>query len=397
MRLLGFGVGVGAAALLVGVLAAPAQAGAEPGGTEPGVGEALGAELAGAASGASGAEAAGSGRGGYGLRGVGWALKETGESAAGSRFRGLAAVSRTTAWAAGSKGTVLRTVDGGRNWRDVSPPGAVAEALELRDVEAFDSRRAVALSIGEGEASRVLRTEDGGATWTETFRNSDPRAFYDCLTFFDSRHGLAVSDPVDGRFRILATDDGGRTWRVLPDKGMPSALPGEAGFAASGQCLTAAGSRDVWLATGGGATARVLHSADRGLTWRVAESTLPAGDPARGVFALAFRDRTRGLAVGGDYRTGEVSPLAAARSSDGGRSWRQAATPPPAYRSGTAWYPYGADTALAVGPTGTDVTADGGRTWRPLEAGSFDTVDCAPDGGCWAAGEKGRVARLERK
>ncbi len=351
-----------AAALLVGVMAAPAQADT---GRDPAA---------------------------QGLRGAGWALKDTGKDA---RFRGLAAVSRTTAWVAGSKGTVLRTRNGGRSWQDVSPPGAVAEGLELRDIEAFDARRAVALSIGEGEASRVLRTEDGGVTWTETFRNPDPRAFYDCLTFFDARHGLAMSDPVDGKFRILSTDDGGRNWRVLPSAGMPDALAGEAGFAASGQCLVSAGPRDVWLATGGGASARVLHSADRGLTWRVAESTVPAGDPARGVFALAFRDRTRGLAVGGDYRTGQASPQAAAVSADGGHTWRQAQTPPPAYRSGAAWYPYSRGTALAVGPTGTDVTTDGGRSWRSLEAGSFDTVDCAPDTGCWASGEKGRVARLE--
>ncbi|GAA3076145.1 hypothetical protein GCM10020254_20070 [Streptomyces goshikiensis] len=160
--------------------------------------------------------------------------------------------------------------------------GAVAEGLELRDIEAFDARRAVALSIGEGEASRVLRTDDGGATWSEAFRNPDPRAFYDCLTFFDSRHGLAMSDPVDGKFRILSTGDGGRSWEVLPASGMPDALPGEAGFAASGQCLVSAGSRDVWLATGGGAVSRVLHSGDRGRTWKVAESVIPAGDPARG-------------------------------------------------------------------------------------------------------------------
>ncbi|MCX5150596.1 oxidoreductase [Streptomyces sp. NBC_00320] len=370
MRLLG--VGMCAAALAVGLLAAPAYAEAED------VHDVQGYDV-------------------QGLRGVDWALKEAGKD---SRFRGLAAVSRSTAWVAGSKGTVLRTVDGGRSWRDVSPPGAVAEGLELRDIEAFDARRAVALSIGEGEASRVLRTEDGGATWTETFRNPDPRAFYDCLTFFDSRHGLAVSDPVDGRFRILSTDDGGRNWSVLPSTGMPDALPGEAGFAASGQCLVSAGSRDVWLATGGAAAARILHSADRGRTWRIAESGIPAGDPAKGVFALAFRDRTRGLAVGGDYRTGEASPQAAAASADAGRTWSPAQTPPPAYRSGAAWLPHLRDAALAVGPTGTDVTTDGGRSWRPLtpgsfDTGSFDTVDCAGDGGCWAAGEKGRVGRLE--
>lgn len=301
-----------AAALTVGLLAAPAQASA------------------------AGEQAE--------LRGAAWALKDTGKEV---RFRGLAAVSRTTAWAAGSKGTVLRTVDGGRSWQDVSPPGAVAEGLELRDVEAFDARRAVALSIGEGEASRVLRTEDGGATWTETFHNPDPRAFYDCLTFFDSRHGLAMSDPVDGRFRILSTDDGGRSWRVLPDTGMPQALPGEAGFAASGQCLVSAGPRDVWLATGGGATARVLHSADRGLTWRAAESTVPAGDPARGVFALAFRDRTR-------------ASRSAATTAPGRRPRRPGPSPPTAGAAGARRPPRRRPTAPARPGTRTA----GARHWR---------------------------------
>ncbi|MFE4593591.1 WD40/YVTN/BNR-like repeat-containing protein [Streptomyces laurentii] len=317
-----------------------------------------------------------------------WQLTATGTDA---RFRGLAAVSRSVAWAAGTKGTVLRTTDGGRSWRNVSP--AWAGELEFRDVEAFDARRAVALAIGEGEASRVLRTEDGGRTWTESFRNTDPRAFYDCMTFFDSRHGLAMSDPVDGKYRILSTGDGGRSWRVLPDAGMPAAQPGEAGFAASGQCLVSSGSKDVWLATGGGPAGRVLHSADRGLNWTATETTIPAGDGAKGVFGLAFRDRRHGLAVGGDYRADQASPRAAAVTGDGGRGWTVSATPPFAYRSGVAWLPHSASAALAVGPTGTDLTTDGGRTWRTVDTGSYDTVSCTADGACWAAGEKGRVAR----
>ncbi|MGW2937589.1 WD40/YVTN/BNR-like repeat-containing protein [Streptomyces sp. NPDC001156] len=319
-----------------------------------------------------------------------WQLKDTGTDV---RLRGLSAAGRDTAWLAGSKGTVLRTTDGGTHWRNVSPPGTAD--LEFRDVEAFDARRAVVLAIGEGEASRILRTEDGGATWTEAFRNTDTRAFYDCLTFFDRRHGLAMSDPVDGKFRILSTGDGGRSWTVLPAAGMPEAQDGEAGFAASGQCLVASGPHDVWLATGGGARARVLHSADRGLTWTAAETPVPAGDPARGVFALAFRDRAHGIAVGGDYRADQPSPQAASESGDGGRTWKPATEPPPAYRSGVTWLPHSRTAALAVGPTGTDVTTDGGRTWKTVDTGSYDTVDCAPDRGCWASGEKGRVARLE--
>ncbi|WP_405804655.1 oxidoreductase [Streptomyces sp. NBC_00210] len=358
------------AAAVAAVLAAPAQAAQQRSGNAAG-GDAAGGDAAGS-------------------KGPSWSLKNTG---ADVRFRGLAAVSRKVAWVAGSKGTVLRTADGGRSWRNVSPPGA--GELEFRDVEAFDSRRAVVLAIGEGEASRVFRTDDGGASWTESFRNTDPKAFYDCLTFFDSRHGLAMSDPVDGAYRILSTGDGGKSWKVLPNAGMPAALPGEAAFAASGQCLVSSGPKDVWLATGGGATARVLHSADRGLNWTVAESTIPSGDPARGVFALAFRDRAHGIAVGGDYRGDQASPLAGAVSSDGGRNWQQSKTPPPAYRSGVAWLPHSRSGALAVGPTGTDLTLDGGRSWRTVDTGSFDTVDCTPDFGCWASGEKGRVARLE--
>ncbi|MGP3926751.1 WD40/YVTN/BNR-like repeat-containing protein [Streptomyces sp. 8N616] len=345
----------------------------------------------GTAAGATASERPRTGRHLIGRHLIGWHLTATGSDA---RFRGLAAVSRGTAWAAGSKGTVLRTVDGGRDWRNVSPPGA--GELEFRDVEAFDARRAVVLAIGEGEASRVFRTEDGGATWTESFRNTDPRAFYDCMTFFDRWHGLAMSDPVDGKFRILATDDGGGSWTVLPSDGMPPAQAGEAGFAASGQCLVSSGPRDVWLATGGAATARVLHSLDRGRTWTVADSTIPAGDPAKGVFAVAFRDRTHGLAVGGDYRADQASPRAAAVSRDGGRTWTQPQRPPTAYRSGVTWLPAFRAAAIAVGPTGSDLTVDAGRTWHTFGTGSFDTVDCTQDLACWASGEKGRIARLSR-
>jgi photosystem II stability/assembly factor-like uncharacterized protein len=317
-----------------------------------------------------------------------WQLTPTGVTA---RFRGLSAISRSVAWASGSLGTVLRTTDGGRTWQNVSPPGLTD--LQFRDIQAFDARTAVILSIGEGEASRVYRTTDGGAHWTETFRNAEPTAFYDCLAFFDHRHGLALSDPVGGKFRILSTSDGGASWTVLPNDGMPPALDGEFAFAASGQCITASGGRDAWIATGGGAQARVLHSRDRGFTWTASVTPL-ASSPSAGVFATAFRDRHDGIAVGGDFNnpTGGVHALAFTR--DGGASWGEPGTAPRGYRSGVAWYPFFRGVAIAVGPTGSDVTLTGGRSWRQFDAGSFDTVDCTRDGACWASGEQGRVATL---
>ena len=315
-----------------------------------------------------------------------WQLTPTGSTA---QFRGLSAVSRRVAWVSGSQGTVLRTTDGGKTWRNVSPPDVAT--LQFRDIQAFDASTAVILSIGTGEDSRVYRTTDGGAHWTETFRNTDPNAFYDCVAFFDRRRGLALSDPVDGKFRVLSTSDGGASWNVLPSTGMPPALDGEFAFAASGQCISVAGGRDAWIATGGGAQARVLHSRDRGLAWTASVTPLASSGSA-GVFATAFRDPHTGVAVGGDFLNPTNGVDALGISRDGGRTWTKPSTAPQGYRSGVTWW---FDIALiAVGPTGSDLSLDRGRHWRQFDAGSFDTVDCTGDGACWASGEQGRAATL---
>ncbi|WP_158883847.1 WD40/YVTN/BNR-like repeat-containing protein [Amycolatopsis anabasis] len=317
--------------------------------------------------------------------GLVWRPVPTGVDA---RLRGLDAVDRDTAWASGGKGTVLRTVDGGRTWRQVAPPDTAG--LDFRDVEAFDADHAVVLSIGPGAASRIYTTADGGAHWRLAFRNTDERAFYDCLTFFDHRRGLAMGDPVDGKFTLLSTVDGGGSWRPVPADGMPPALPGEAGFAASGQCVQAGSNgRDAWIATGGGERARVLRSADGGRHWAAVDTPLLSSQSA-GVFAVSFRDSRHGLAIGGDYAKPDAVVPGLAISSDGGRSWRTPPHAPAGYRSGLAWL---GPVALAVGPTGSDLSLDGGRHWRSFDTGSFDTVSCARLA-CWAAGEHGRAAKL---
>ena len=315
-----------------------------------------------------------------------WRMSPTGTDA---QFRGLSAVSRHVAWVSGQRGTVLRTVDGGRGWQQVGPPDTAD--LDFRDIEAFDARTAVALSIGEGESSRIYRTTDGGRTWAETFRNTEPAAFYNCLAFWDSRNGLAVGDPVAGEFRVLATSDGGRTWTRVT--GLPPALPGEYQFSASGQCVTVAGRKDAWLATGGSTVARVLHSPDRGRTWTASETPLVSSESA-GVFAVAFRDSRTGIAIGGDYANPTSGTDALALTRDGGRTWRLPVTAPAGYRSAVAYHPFLPTALIAVGPTGSDVSLDGGRHWRQFHDGSFDSVDCARDGACWASGARGAVGTL---
>jgi photosystem II stability/assembly factor-like uncharacterized protein len=315
-----------------------------------------------------------------------WQLTPTGSTA---RLRGLSVVSEQTVWASGSVGTVLRTTNGGATWQSVGPPGT--ENLQFRDIEAFDADTAVILSIGTtSDSFRIYRTADGGSTWQLVFTNAEPAAFYDCMTFFDAHRGLALSDPVDGRFRILGTSDGGRTWSIV-QADMPPALPAEFAFAASGQCITSSGGRDAWFGTGGDAIARVFHSSDGGLTWTVANTPVRSG-PSSGIFALAFRDHEHGLVTGGDFLAPTASPDAMALSDDGGASWRLVAEAPNEYRSGAHWVT--GTTAIAVGPSGSDVSVDQGESWDRFDNGSFDTVDCAGGFACWASGEQGRVAFL---
>ena len=307
------------------------------------------------------------------------------------QFRGLDALDSRHAWVGGSDGGVWKTSNGGRTWQDVSPPDTAG--LLFRDVEATDRRHVQVLAIGENDASRIYRTTNGGRTWKVTFVNDDPAAFYDCMAMWPGgRHGIAMSDPVDGRFRIISTHDAGASWQVVDPAGMPAAVDGEFGFAASGTCLVTAGHRQAWLASGG-AAARIFHTTDRGRTWSVAPSTIPASD-AGGVFSLAFRTPRQGLAVGGDFLVPDNGVDMSARSRNG-RTWHNGGDVS-GYRSGVAWLPRTRAGAVAVGPTGTDVTFDAGRTWRNFSDLDFDAVQCTRSGACWASGPNGAVARLVR-
>ncbi len=330
-----------------------------------------------------------------------WTPAPTGST---QQFRGLDAVSKRVAWVGGSAGQVLRTTDGGASWQDISPPGSAG--LLFRDVEAQGADRASVLAIGSGDASRIYTTSDGGRQWTPAFVNDDPNAFYDCMAFYagngpdiaprDSltargRRGLALSDPVGGKFRIAATDDGGLSWHVLPNAGMPPAADGEFAFAASGTCLVTSG-RDAWFATGGGA-ARVFHSRDGGLTWSATAAPIPAAE-AGGVFSLAFRNPREGAMVGGDFTAPTTGTRASGFTRDGGATW-QPGGDLSGYRSGVDWVTFSRATLIAVGPTGSDVSEDGGRTWRAFDTAAYDAVDCVPFT-CWASGPNGAVAVLGR-
>jgi photosystem II stability/assembly factor-like uncharacterized protein len=312
-------------------------------------------------------------------------------SGTASEFRGLHAVSDRVVWAAGKGGVVALTEDGGATWRADSIPGAAG--LFLIAVGARDARRAwVAGTAFSGPSlGRIYRTDDGGRHWEQQYENAAPGVFLDGMAFWDERHGIAFGDPIGRRLLVLTTQDGGAHWTPLAPERAPAMAEGEAAFAASGTAIFVRGKAEVWIATGGGPHARVLHSRDRGASWEAVD-TPATGAAAKGLFGIAMGSGGRGVAVGGDYRQRDASTENLLLTGDGGKKWRLATSPGLAgVQYGVA--PAGGGVYLAAGPTGSARSADDGNTWTRLEGAGFNTVSCAR-GSCWGAGVDGRIARL---
>ena len=142
------------------------------------------------------------------------------------------------------------------------------------------------------------------------------------------------------------------------------------------------------------ARARVARSTDAGLTWSIVDTPLRAG-PTEGIYSIAFRDADNGVVVGGDYRLEDDAVENAAYTEDGGRSWHPPERGLSGYRSAVGFVGDGS-TTIAIGPTGADVSLDGGRTWAPANTpAGMHTLAIAPGSGTvWAAGNAGQVVGL---
>jgi photosystem II stability/assembly factor-like uncharacterized protein len=300
-------------------------------------------------------------------------------------LRGLSVVSEKIVWASGTGGTFLKTTDGGKTWKVGAVAGA--EKLDFRDVEAFDAKTAYVLSIGNGEDSRIYKTVDGGETWKLQFKNTNPKAFFDAIACWDKANCIAMSDPVDGKYVLISTSDG-ETWKPLDTSKMPAAKDGEAAFAASGTCLITQGKNNAFIVSGGN-DARVFRSSDRGVTWSVADTPIVKGTSGSGIFSIAMFDDKNGAIVGGNYeKPVESSNTNLAITTDGGKTWKAGAGLS-GYRSGVAYM--NKRDVFAVGPNGSDRSADGGKSWQRGDWWNFNAVQSTKRF-AWAVGPDGLVA-----
>lgn len=315
-----------------------------------------------------------------------WVKQTVGTTA---NFRGLSVVNENVIWASGTGGTVVKTTDAGKTWRVMTVPDA--DKLDFRDIEAFDANTAYILSIGNGDSSRIYKTTDGGEIWKLQFKNEQPNAFFDAIACWDRSNCIAMSDPVDGHYVLISTTNGGDKWQPIVTDQMPATIDGEAAFAASGTCLVTQGKTSAFIVSGG-KDARVFRSADRGATWSFARTPIVSGTSGSGIFSIAMFEAKIGVIVGGNYEVPNDNKSVLAFTTDGGASWT-AGKGLNGYRSGVAYVDN--QTIIAVGTSGSDMSTDGGTTWKNLDKLNYNAVQAKGKKAVWAVGPKGWVATMK--
>ena len=346
-----------------------------------------------------------------------WKVQESSTTAS---LRGIDSVDGAVAWASGTGGTVLRTIDGGGHWQKCAIPDADKDGatLDFRGVQAWDAQTALVMASWPGAKSRLYKTTDGCRTWMLLFANPDaPQGFFDSFWLNGSR-GILLGDPVREQFAVFLTENNGKTWKRDEHGGLSIRGRSLAAFAASNSSIPIGNGLFTRAFVTGGKSGSIFFSRpftrqeeqhgmiDRLVRkeppWKSSPIPIASGSDSAGAFSVAYRypvtigvcaectfnDNSLFVAVGGDYTKPNESAATAAWSADGGATWTVATTRPHGYRSAVQW----SDSQkiwVTVGTNGSDVSRDDGKTWVRLDDGNWNALSLP-----FVVGPNGRIAKL---
>lgn len=256
----------------------------------------------------------------------------------------------TTADCVAGRGTLYRTLDGGRSWagRSIGAPSCNAGAGIFPTFGDPLLGYLVHVEPSSGGPAEIARSDDGGRSWSR----SRPLPFSGPAEFTSASEGWLVGDPFAGPPTLRRSLDGGRTWRRvrLPTSrrvasiGLPTFMGSSgvvpatiqrahrwgveflttddggswqraatvrfAGRAPNRLGVTGiAGPKTWWVANGNGTAVR---TANAGVSWH--RTSAPNGDP---MVSLSPVDALRAWTL---TQHGQRHRLWV--TSDGGRSWR---------------------------------------------------------------------------
>ena len=273
-------------------------------------------------------------------------------------------------WAAGSKGTLLRTTDGGKNWK-VQP---ASTEDQVRDIFFIDEKNgwlvcevnAYQLKTNEDTRAYLMKTTDSGDKWTRVdIKGVDVDAVLVRAVFSRGGRGWTFGEAGS----IYATRDSGETWTRLRSPTRRLLLGG------------AFVDDDRGWVVGAGGT--IIQTSDGGDTWY--QSRLSDAEKSVRFTAASFFDNRLGWAVG--------SGGCVYRTTNGGRTWLR-------QESGVEIDLFDvkfvdAQEGWAVGAEGTIIhTNDGGGHWTSERSGTehpLERVFFVDKSHGWAVGFGGTV------
>jgi len=342
-----------------------------------------------------------------------WAQRDTGltriYTGNVSNIRAISVTGQDDWWVGGSKGWLSHSIDAGKTWLSAQPAG---DSVDFRSIYAFNTLEAVAATAGK--APEIWRTRDGGKQWSVVYKPNNPTAFFDGMDFWNDSCGVLFGDPEDnGRLILLFTQDAGRTWTEPIDTTRPLFATGEAAFAASGTSIVCVGDSTLAIISGGQAC-RLWYSRNRGRNWSHIRTDIPNpalggihlrfpdtlsgelsyllhGAPSRGGFSIAITPDSQWVMVGGDYQNTHIRNGAAAANRFG--MWWNPRTPTRGYRE--CILPIDTFCWLAVGPTGCDITYNGGLDWQAYnDEPGMHVARMLPDRRIIMAGKDGNILMI---
>ncbi len=118
--------------------------------------------------------------------------------------------SQDIGYAAGDKGRVYKTINGGTNWVDISPFPVLNDMISYTGISVLDNN--TVFVTGNGYPRQVVyKTTDGGANWIDISPviTNMFMTYYSSIVMHDVNNGYLLMGGM-----VLITNDGGISWRA---------------------------------------------------------------------------------------------------------------------------------------------------------------------------------------
>lgn len=273
-----------------------------------------------------------------------------------------------TGFAVGSRGTIIKTTNGGSNWTVLKS----GTDNDLNSVYFIDNK----IGFAVGDNGTIIKTIDGGTTWSLlNSGTSDPLGY---VQFNDENTGFALTTFVEGG-QVLKTTDGGITWTKWTENSGKGRF--SSGYFINDKNGYIVG-RDgiIKKTTDGGAS--WIDNNDISLDKIMINFTSPHGEvqwkalktPSDiGFSSICFLDNNVGYVVGGSIEGSAAIPVdsygSILKTTNGGTTWIE-------LKSGisnplNSVYFIDINNGYATGSDGAIIkTTNGGTTWTTLKSGT---------------------------